>query len=56
MYIKYLLFHSGMCCIIRGWLPLHWAAALEHTELEDLKIIIKDRPMNAQKGKFIIGF
>lgn len=36
--------------LYRSWLPLHWAAVLENVDTEDLKVIIRDRPMAAQKG------
>lgn len=32
----------------RSWLPLHWAAALESTTVEDLRIIVRDRPLVAK--------
>mmetsp|Transcript_33544 Transcript_33544/g.48666 ORF Transcript_33544/g.48666 Transcript_33544/m.48666 type:complete len:413 (+) Transcript_33544:12-1250(+) len=34
----------------RSWLPLHWAAVLENVDAEDLRVIIRDRPIAAQKG------
>lgn len=34
----------------RSWLPLHWAAALQNTEPEEIRAIIKERPIVAIKG------
>jgi ankyrin repeat protein len=34
----------------RGWLPLHWAAALHDTDPGHLKEVIQVRPFNAVKG------
>jgi ankyrin repeat protein len=34
----------------RGWMPLHWAAAIHDTEPDNLKIILESRPFNACKG------
>lgn len=34
----------------RGWLPLHWAAALNSTEPESMKALIVEFPFEAQKG------
>mmetsp|Transcript_60391 Transcript_60391/g.118842 ORF Transcript_60391/g.118842 Transcript_60391/m.118842 type:complete len:404 (+) Transcript_60391:47-1258(+) len=39
----------------RGWLPLHWAAALHETPPEDLDAVIKVRPFNAIKGHLHAG-
>jgi len=32
----------------RGWLPLHWAASIDHIGEEHLKSIAKERPLNAK--------
>ena len=32
----------------RGWLPLHWAAAVDVTESADLQVVIRDRPVVAK--------
>ena len=34
----------------RGWLPLHWAAAVHNTDPGHLKDIMKERPYAVQKG------
>jgi hypothetical protein len=39
----------------RGWLPLHWAAAIHDTEPEDMKAVIQARPFNAVKGHLHCG-
>ena len=39
----------------RGWLPLHWAAAIHDTEPEHLSEMVKTRPLNATKGHLHCG-
>lgn len=39
----------------RGWLPLHWAAAIHDTEPADMQSIIQARPFNCIKGHLHVG-
>lgn len=34
----------------RGWLPLHWAAAIHDTDPSHLKSLVQDRPFATRKG------
>eukprot|EP01038_Epipyxis_sp_PR26KG_P011982 gene11982-16038_t len=34
----------------RSWLPLHWASVIHNTEVQDLQVIIKERPLQLHKG------